>query len=38
LASIGLNRAAKKIPLAFCMPIFGLPAVFFIIIVSQISV
>jgi hypothetical protein len=23
--------------LAFCMPIFGLPAVFFIIIVSQIS-
>jgi hypothetical protein len=36
-ASMGLNRAAKKIPLAFWMPIFGLPAVFFIIIVSQIS-
>jgi hypothetical protein len=31
LASMGVNRAAKKIPLAFCVPSLGLPAVFFII-------
>lgn len=33
LASMGENRAAKNMPLAFCMPILGLPACFFIIIV-----
>jgi hypothetical protein len=32
-ASMGVNRAAKKIPLAFCVPILGLPACFLIIIV-----
>ncbi len=36
-ASTGVNRAAKKTPLAFCMPILGLPACFFIISVTQIS-
>ena len=36
-ASTGVKRAAKKIPLAFSVPIFGLPERFFIIIVTQIS-
>ena len=37
LASMGVNRVVKNTPLAFFVPIFGLPAVFFIIIVTQIS-
>src|SRR5476651_2001234 len=36
-ASIGVKRAVKNTPFAFLMPILGLPAVFFIIIVAQIS-
>jgi hypothetical protein len=36
-ASMGVNRVVKNTPLAFLMPIFGLPAVFFIIIVTQIT-
>ncbi len=35
LASGGVNRAAKSSPLAFCLPIFGRPAFFFIIIVNK---
>ena len=31
LASPGENRTAKTMPLAFCMPTFGLPTRFFII-------
>ena len=37
LASMGVNRAVKNTPFAFCMPTFGLPALFFIINVTQIS-
>src|SRR5579863_3687007 len=32
LASGGVNRAAKSIPFAFCVPIFGRPTLFFMII------
>jgi hypothetical protein len=34
LASGGVNLAANKAPLAFCVPIFGLPTPFFLIIVN----
>jgi hypothetical protein len=36
LASGGVNRAVRKTTLAFCVPTFGLPTLFFIIIVTQI--
>jgi IS1 family transposase len=34
-ASTGVNRAANTSPLAFCMPIFGLPTLFFIVFVYK---
>lgn len=34
-ASPGVNRAAKSLPLAFCVPTFGLPTLFFIINVNN---
>jgi hypothetical protein len=34
-ASGGVNRAANNSPLAFCMPIFGLPMRFFILNVNE---
>lgn len=34
-ASPRVNRAAKSLPLAFCVPIFGLPTLFFIIFVNK---
>jgi hypothetical protein len=37
LASDGVTRTANNSPLAFCMPIFGRPTRFFIIIVNKYS-
>jgi hypothetical protein len=37
VASLGVKRKAIKTPFAFCVPIFGLPARFFIINVIQLS-
>jgi hypothetical protein len=37
LASPGVNRKAINTPFAFCVPILGLPACFFIINVIQLS-
>lgn len=37
LASTGVNRAVKNTSLAFSVPILGLPARLFIIIVTEIS-
>jgi hypothetical protein len=34
-ASGGVNLAANNLPLAFCVPIFGLPTFFFIIFVNK---
>jgi IS1 family transposase len=36
LASGGVTRTANNSPLAFCMPIFGLPALFFIFLLTKI--
>jgi hypothetical protein len=36
LASLGVKRKAINTPLAFCVPSFGLPALFFIINVIQL--
>jgi IS1 family transposase len=35
VASGGVNRAAKSSPLAFCVPIFGLPMRFFFILLTK---